>query len=357
MAAAAAFLILVGGYSNYISSLRFTPSTSTLTYLTQTASPSATWLTQHPSNSSIIYAAKEVWNQPGAITTMVLNPSTGSLKTVATINTGTANGGTVYVEPINNGTALAAADFTPGTAMIVPLGNDRTSFSGTGQVLKFVGSGPLPNQASAHAHQTLQYNDEILVADLGSDLVRRLTKSGNSWSQAASISFPPGHGPRHMVVTNNTLYTIHQNYNSVTQNTLPAISSGQASQLVANVTTVPPGTTSTSNMQAAELLYAESPCGGSASPLLYASNRGDPSSQGDAITVFEITPQLKAVAHIRTGMQQVRGMSFVGPTKQYIVAGGTNGGGVKVYERTCQGYLTQKAALNSGQITDRKSVV
>lgn len=88
---------------------------------------------------------------------MILNPSTGSLTTVATISTTTANGGTVYVEPINNGTALAAADFTPGSAMIIPLGNDKLSFSGSGQILKFTGSGPLPNQANAHAHQVMLY--------------------------------------------------------------------------------------------------------------------------------------------------------------------------------------------------------
>lgn len=104
-------------------------------------------------------------------------------------------------------------------------------------------------------------------------------------------------------------------------------------------------------MQAAELLYAPSPCGGSASPLLYASNRDDPSAGGDAITIFETTPQLKAVAYIRTGLKHVRALAFVGPTKQYVVAGGKDGGGIKVYERTCQGYLTQKAALNAAQIT------
>ena len=104
-------------------------------------------------------------------------------------------------------------------------------------------------------------------------------------------------------------------------------------------------------MSAAELLYAPSVTSG-ASPLLYASNRDDPSQLGDAIAIFETTPALKPVAHVRTGLKHVRGMEFVGASKEYIVVGGKDGGGIKVYRRVsaAQGYLTQVAALVNGQI-------
>lgn len=358
----ATFLLLVGSYTSYITSLRFAPASSSLTYITQTAcGGSPSWLAQHPSNSSIIYATQEVWNAPGMIYSLVSHPSTGSLTPIASISTGTPNGaaGSVYVQAINNGESLAAANYNAGSAFIVPLGTDKTSFSGSGQVVAFTGSGPSPNQASAHAHQTVGYEDEILVPDLGSDKVRRLTHSGTNWAEAASISFRAGSAPRHIVATNGTLYTLHQNYNVLTQNTLPPLSSGQSSQLVANISIIPPGTTSTVNMQAGELLYAPSPSGGLASPLLYASNRNDPSSLGDAIAVFETTPQLKVVAHVRTGLQHLRGMAFVGSTKEYIVVGGMNGGGIKVFKRVdaSKGYLTQVAALGAGQVSQPTSFV
>jgi len=286
------------------------------------------------------------------IKSLVLNPSTGTLKSIASINTGTKPnaGGTVYVEAINNGTALAAANYNSGSAFIVTLGSDYTSF-GSGQTLQFTGSGPLSNQANAHAHQSIQYNNEVIVPDLGSDKVRRLTKSGSTWAEAGSIAFTAGSGPRHAVAINNTLYTLHQNYNALTQNTLPSLSSGSASQLVANISIIPPGTSNSSAMQAAELLYLPSQ-DGSSSPLLYATNRNDPSSLGDAITIFEITPQLKAVAYFRTGLQHLRGLAFVGPAKQYLVGGGMNGGGIKVFERVSatDGYLKQVAAFPAGQI-------
>ncbi|KAG8791109.1 hypothetical protein FRC16_000581 [Serendipita sp. 398] len=305
---AASFLILVGGYTSVITSLRFTPSTSSLTYLTQSnvGVQSPSWLTTHPSNSSIIYATREAWGTTGAIYSLLLNPTTGSLTSKASISTGTSvsNGGTVYVEVLSDGTTLAASNYNAGSAFLVSLGSDKLSFSGSGQTLQFSGSGPLPNQLSAHAHQSVGYNNEVLVPDLGSDKVRRLTKSGTTWSESGSISFPAGSGPRHIVPLNNTLYTLHQNYNVLTQNTLPSLSSGTASQLVANISIIPPGTTPTTNMQAAELLYAPSTSGSSSSPLLYATNRNDPTNS-DAIAVFETTPSLKAVAYVRTGLQHV----------------------------------------------------
>ncbi|KAG8826497.1 hypothetical protein FRC17_008215, partial [Serendipita sp. 399] len=302
---ASTFLILVGGYTSVISSLRFTPSTSSLTYLTQSSvgAQSPTWLSSHPTNSSIIYATQEAWGRTGAIYSLLLNPSTGSLTSKASISTGTStsNGGAVYVELLGDGTTLAASNYNAGSAFMVSLGSDKLSFSGSGQVIQFSGSGPLPNQLSPHAHQSIGYNNGILVADLGSDKVRRLAKSGNTWSECGSITFTPGSGPRHMVALNNTLYTIHENSSTLTQHTLPSLCSG-SSQLVANISIIPPGTSPTSNMKGAELLYAPSPSGSSSSPLLYASNRNDPTNS-DAITVFETTPSLKAVAYVRTGLQ------------------------------------------------------
>lgn len=155
-------------------------------------------------------------------------------------------------------------------------------------------------------------------------------------------------------LADGNLYTLHQNYNVLTQNTLPSLTTGIAPQLIANISIIPPDTTGDkSNMQAGELIYAESPSGcGDSSPLLYASNRNDP-SQSDAITVFETTPTLRAVAYVRTGLQHLRGMAFVGSHQEYIVVGGMNGGGIKVYKRvsSCQGYLTEIAALPAGQVS------
>lgn len=139
----------------------------------------------------------------------------------------------------------------------------------------------------------------------------------------------------------------------LTQHTLPPLNSGQASQLIASISIKPSDTSSTATLKGGELLYAPSPSGGSASPLLYASNRDDPATTGDAIAVFETTPQLTLVKHVRTGLKHLRGMAFLGPNKEYIIVGGMSGGGIKIYQRVpaAQGYLVQVAALSATQIS------
>lgn len=68
-------------------------------------------------------------------------------------------------------------------------------------------------------------------------------------------------------------------------------------------------------------------------PYVYISNRNDPSPAGDSIGIFDVD-SLDAVAEVRTGLKHVRGMTFGGVDDKWLVVGGTNGGGVKILERT-----------------------
>lgn len=152
---AATFLILVGSFTSYISAIRFNPSASSLTYVTQTAVGSGpSWLTLHPSNSSIVYATEDQWYTSGNIHSLILDPSTGALTRKNTVSTQTSanQGGAVYIEPLNGGTELAVANYNSGSAFIVGLGSDKLSFTST-QLMKFTGTGPLPNQNTQHPHQ------------------------------------------------------------------------------------------------------------------------------------------------------------------------------------------------------------
>ena len=84
-------------------------------------------------------------------------------------------------------------------------------------------------------------------------------------------------------------------------------------------------------------------------PYLYLSNRNDPSPQGDIISIFSIQNpgSLDLIAEIRTGLKHLRGMVFGGPNDKYLVAGGVDGGGVKVFERIDGGKSLQLVATNS----------
>ena len=93
----------------------------------------------------------------------------------------------------------------------------------------------------------------------------------------------------------------------------------------------PPGRT---DMLAAEILIPP-PNSSFPTPYLYISNRNDPSPQGDIISIFSIQnpDSLELIAEIRTGLKHLRGMVFGGPDDMYLIAGGVNRGGVKIFER------------------------
>lgn len=147
----------------------------------------------------------------------------------------------------------------------------------------------------------------------------------------------------------------------LTQSTLPPLGSTTQPQLVANISIIPSDTRNTMGMKAGELLYAPSPDGdpATASPLLYASNRDDPTTSGDAIAIFETKPSLKLVTQFRTGLKHLRGVSFIGADKKYMIVGGMMGGGIKIYERVSAsaGYLKQVAIFPAGTITQPASFI
>jgi len=81
---------------------------------------------------------------------------------------------------------------------------------------------------------------------------------------------------------------------------------------------------------------------------LYLSNRNDPSPEGDIISIFSIQnpDSLDLIGEIRTGLRHVRGMMFGGPDDKYLIAGGVNGGGVRMFERIDGGRSLRLIATN-----------
>jgi 6-phosphogluconolactonase (cycloisomerase 2 family) len=66
---------------------------------------------------------------------------------------------------------------------------------------------------------------------------------------------------------------------------------------------------------------------------LYVSNRNDPSPEGDTIAIFSVEGgKLELVNEVRTGLNHLRAFAFE-DSGRWLVAGGANGGGVKMYER------------------------
>jgi len=351
------FWVLVGSFSPFITTLQFTASPPTLSFVSQaTSGTSPSWVAQSPKFPTTIYATDEV--EAGSINTLSLDINTGNLTKLANIST--QGNSPTHLGFINQGAAIGAANFGNGSAFIVNLETTNTGqFTGTGAKVAFQGSGPNPNsQTGPHAHQIVQHGDEVLVPDLGSDKIWRLVQQGSTWAIQGSIDHPAGSGPRHLIVVDNSVYTVHELASTVTQHILVP---GQTSSppLAANVSVLPPDLPANASMFAAELLYASSP-----TPLLYASNRNlalDPANpgDGDTITILSITPSLQPVGFVKTGLAQIRAMAFMGDNDQFILAAGLVGGGINVYERVSkeQGWLKKVTSLNDTRITQPTSFV
>jgi 6-phosphogluconolactonase (cycloisomerase 2 family) len=101
-------------------------------------------------------------------------------------------------------------------------------------------------------------------------------------------------------------------------------------------------------MLTAELLIA-SPNSTFTKAFVYVSNRNDPHPGGDTIAVFSTVtpsePNLTLLSETRTGLNHLRGMIFFGDDDRYLIAGGANGGGIKVFERTGDGSTLQEVAF------------
>ena len=140
-------------------------------------------------------------------------------------------------------------------------------------------------------------------------------------------------GRRHScgTATGDNVYTILELTNFVTAHKVPPLPA-EPTFLISTPTKRNP-LPYPNDMLAAEILIP-TPNEQFPSPYLYASNRDDPSPEGDTISIFSIADDtLDLISEVATGLTHVRGMAFGGPSSEWLVAGGTKGGGVKIFQR------------------------
>ncbi|KAG8863801.1 hypothetical protein FRB96_007638 [Tulasnella sp. 330] len=330
------FKILVGSYTTFITALSFTISSTGVGQLSVLSkSPAGTnpsWIAANPTNTSIVYAGQE--NNAGQLLSFVLNPSTGVLTKESSISTGGSD--PAYFLPLASGSEIVVPNYGSATVADIRLGKGDLVFPSTySSLLTLQGSGPITDrQASPHPHEVLEYitGQEILVPDLGSDKVWRLSRTAtNAWQVGGFVQQPAGSGPRHIAVAGGYLYTLHEISNTLTQQTLPPLTSGIQPTTVTTVSIIPAGADN-STLAAAELML--SPLNAAfPTRYLYATNRFDPNPLGDSIAIFSLNP-LRLVKQVYTGLNQLRGAAIGGPNGEYLVAGGLVGGGVSVFQRT-----------------------
>jgi 6-phosphogluconolactonase (cycloisomerase 2 family) len=325
--------ILVGSYTNSVTTLSFTadpsPKLEVVSSIEVGHHPS--WLAPLPASAkgehhAVILTGLE--QADGQIIALGVDAS-GVATKLAQVPSGGRDPASMCVNP--EGSELVVGNYSSGNVVAIPLSftGPYLQSSGTHSV-HFEGTGPnASRQESSHPHDVVFHGDELLIPDLGADKTWRLQRGANGkWEVKGHVEYEPGSGPRHVLVHDGALYTALELSSGVAAHRLLPLPA--PAELL--------GTTPTlSAAPSPEALVAEillpPKSDGLSTDYLYVSNRNDPHAGGDVVSVISIVegvPEL--VAEVRTGLKHLRGMKF-DSTGRWLVAGGGQGGGVKVFER------------------------
>ncbi|KAG6332936.1 hypothetical protein ID866_6152 [Astraeus odoratus] len=348
--------IYVGSYTDAIYTLEFDPS------LCGTDSPALrcvgkthvghhpSWIASHPSDGSLVFTGLE--QTKGEIAVVKYGDS-GEGEIVARAKSGGDHPCTLLVTEDE----LIIGNYSSGTLATLPI-STAAPYVLTPQpwTLSLPFDTPGPNktrQACSHPHQTI-FNTidtterELLIPDLGADKVWRLRRGGGGrWAIHGRVQCEVGGGPRHVATYGTTMYTLLELASRLSVHAFPPSDTSPPQR---SLSTLPSPLSSPRDMLAAEILLPQ-PNEVFSKPYIYVSNRNDPSLGGDTIAIFslaagETEPEL--VTQVRTGLKHLRGMSFGGDNDRWLVAGGAEGGGIKVFERTDGGKdLREVASLDA----------
>ncbi|KAF9461856.1 Lactonase, 7-bladed beta-propeller-domain-containing protein [Collybia nuda] len=352
--------ILISSYSNSISTAVFDPGAGTLEVVSSVVvGHHPSWITPHPGDRTVFFTACE---QAEGRVAVVKYDGEWKGVVVAEGPSGGADpcsllvvGDKLYVANVRTPpfpSLLPSSLWNPpetpyssGTISTIPISASPPYLPTTTPPDTIQLSGSSVNherQESSHPHQIFFHHphNEVLVPDLGADLVRRYEIAGDgSLVQIGAIAYAPGSGPRHVVAYDGDLYTLLELTSGLTRHRFPRAPAADPALLasVPSMSSPPPAPNA---MLAAEILLPP-PNAAFPAPYIYFSNRNDPTAGGDTISIFAIGGGggggggggLELVGEVKTGLEHVRGMMFGGEDDRWLVVGGANGGGVRVFER------------------------
>jgi 6-phosphogluconolactonase len=222
------------------------------------------------------------------------------------------------------GNWLAVANYSSGTAAILPIKVDGSLGESVATVAHKGSSVNPGRQKGPHAHSVNFSADNkfLFVADLGLDQVFIYSfdaKSG-SLKQFATLDTPKGAGPRHLALgTNGMVYVLNEMFASVS---LFHWTGGPKADLLDTVSAMAPTakiSDSTPNNSGAEVLLHKN------GRFLYSSNRGF-----DTITLYNVAAgpsgpgaSLKRVAEYPAGGKIPRGFTL-SPDGKFLLAASQN---------------------------------
>ncbi|KAG6901895.1 hypothetical protein C0995_006848 [Termitomyces sp. Mi166 len=337
-------LIFTASYTDEISTLVFDPDNASITVSsTVKVGHHPSWITFYPSDHSLVFTGLE--QSDGKAIALKFDEE-GKGKIVAEVSSGGADPCTLLATK----NTLYIGNYSSGTVSTLPISSEAPYiFAPSPNSIQLTGTGPdVSRQEGPHPHQVIisEEHGELLVPDLGGDVVRRFKVDGTgSLEHRGDIPYVPGGGPRHVAFFDGHLYTLLELSSVLVKHRFPLYP--ELTTFVKSVHTMSNPPPLPNGMLAAEVLIPI-PNPTYPTPYLYLSNRNDPSPEGDIISIFAISgpDTLELVTEVRSGLKHLRGMLFGGPDDKWLVAGGGNGGGVKVFERTDGGKGLRVVAEN-----------
>jgi 6-phosphogluconolactonase len=162
--------------------------------------PSPSYLVGHPA-APWAFAVSE--GSPSTLSSVNVGYD-GTLSVLSTVPSG--GDGACHVALSADGRFVFVAHYVSGSIASFAIGEDG-SLSDRIDLLQFSGSGPNPErQESAHAHQIVVDGEQLLVCDLGSDVIHRVSLEpfeGTLREELDPIRLPDGSGPRHLVIVDD----------------------------------------------------------------------------------------------------------------------------------------------------------
>lgn len=245
------------------------------------------FLAVHPSRR-FLYAINEIdhWEglPRGTAEAYAINANDGTLHLLNRQPLSLASTAPAHLAVSPDGRHLVTAQYLGGTYNVLPIQRDGSLGTVSG-IVKETGSGPRPEQESAHPHMVLfdPTGQRVLATDLGSDRINLFTLKDGRLALASRTPLPAGSGPRHLALHpgGRLLYVVNELNATIACLGYDA-RAGRILEPRHNVPATPAGFTGTANAAALQI----HPSG----RYLYASTRRvqNDHPQADSIAVFGI---------------------------------------------------------------------
>lgn len=165
-------------------------------------SENPSFLAVHPTRR-LLYAINEIeqWQglPRGTAEAYAINATDGRLHLLNRQPLSLSSTAPAHLAVSPDGRHLITAQYLGGTYNVLPINEDGSLGAVTG-ITKETGSGPRPEQQSAHPHMVVfdPNGQRVLATDLGSDRINTYTLEDGRLTRSARATLPAGSGPRHL---------------------------------------------------------------------------------------------------------------------------------------------------------------